>query len=121
MTLAIRHLKEGARVRLIRVGTLHVQRPLPQRGLNLQTGEVIEIKGTGEIVFRPAKELVKASQSGVGLGDLGPTADARWLLKVAKEVAKSSLAKGRMYLIYSIFCRKIGVASRRGFEPLLAP
>jgi nucleoid DNA-binding protein len=39
------------------LGTLHVRRPLPQRGLNLQIGEVIEIRGKEEIVIRPAREL----------------------------------------------------------------
>lgn len=57
MTLATRHLKNGHWVRLTGLGTLHVQRPPPQRGLNLQTGEVIEIRRKGEIAFRPAKEL----------------------------------------------------------------
>ena len=57
MTLLIQHLKNGHRVRLTGLGLLHVRRPPPQRGLNLQTGEVIEIRGKGEIVFQPAKEL----------------------------------------------------------------
>jgi DNA-binding protein HU-beta len=57
MTLATRHIKDGHRVRLTGLGILHVQRPPPQRGVNLQTGEVIEIRGKGEIAFRPAKEL----------------------------------------------------------------
>jgi DNA-binding protein HU-beta len=57
MTLATRHIKNGHRVRLTGLGILHVQRPPPQRGLNLQTGEVIEIRGTGKVAFRPAKEL----------------------------------------------------------------
>jgi DNA-binding protein HU-beta len=57
VTLATRHIKNGHRVHLTGLGILHVQRPPPQRGLNLQTGEVIEIRGKGEIAFRPAKEL----------------------------------------------------------------
>jgi DNA-binding protein HU-beta len=60
MTLAIRHIKNGHRVRLTGLGILHVQRPPPRRGLNLQTGEVIHIRGKGEIAFRPAKELKEA-------------------------------------------------------------
>jgi DNA-binding protein HU-beta len=56
-TLAIRHIKDGHRVRLTGLGTLHIQRPPLRRGLNLQTGEVIEIRGKGEVVFRPAREL----------------------------------------------------------------
>jgi DNA-binding protein HU-beta len=57
MTLSIRHLKRGRRVRLTGVGLLHVQRSPPQRGQNLRTGEVIEVKGKGKLAFRPAKEL----------------------------------------------------------------
>jgi DNA-binding protein HU-beta len=57
MTLASRHLKNGHSVRLTGLRLLHIQRPPPQRGLNLQTGEVIEISGRGKVVFRPAKEL----------------------------------------------------------------
>lgn len=57
MTLAIRHIQSGHRVRLTGLGVLHVERPPPQRGLNLQTGEIIEIRGKGKIAFRPAKEL----------------------------------------------------------------
>jgi DNA-binding protein HU-beta len=57
MTLAIRHIKNGHRVRLTGFGTLHVERAQPQRGLNLRTGEMIEIRGKGEIVFRPSKQL----------------------------------------------------------------
>jgi DNA-binding protein HU-beta len=57
MTLAIRHIKDSHRVRLTGLGILHVQRPPPQRGLNLRTGEVIEVRGKGEIAFRPSKEL----------------------------------------------------------------
>jgi DNA-binding protein HU-beta len=60
MTLSVQHLKNGHRVFLTGLGILHVQRPRPQRGLNLQTGEVIEIRGRGEIAFRPAKELKEA-------------------------------------------------------------
>jgi DNA-binding protein HU-beta len=57
MTLATQHLKNGHRVRPTGLGTLHVQRPRPHRGLNLQTGEIIEIRGKADIVFRPSKEL----------------------------------------------------------------
>jgi DNA-binding protein HU-beta len=60
MTLATRHIKDGHKVRLTGLGTLHAQRPPPTRGLNLQTGEVIEIRGKGEIAFRPSKELKEA-------------------------------------------------------------
>jgi DNA-binding protein HU-beta len=57
MELVVRRIKDGHRVRLTGLGTLHMQRPPPQRGLNLQTGEVIEVRGKGKIAFRPSKEL----------------------------------------------------------------
>jgi DNA-binding protein HU-beta len=60
MKLTTRHIKKGHRVRLTGLGVLHVQRPPPQRGLNLQTGEVIEIRGKGKIAFRPSKALNEA-------------------------------------------------------------
>lgn len=45
-------------MRLTGLGTLYPQqdRP-PQTGLNVSTGEIIEIKGTRKIAFRPAKGL----------------------------------------------------------------
>ena len=48
MTLARRHIRNGHRVRLTGLGTLHVERPRRQRGLNSRTGEVIEIRGEEE-------------------------------------------------------------------------
>jgi nucleoid DNA-binding protein len=57
MALSIRHLRSGHRVRLTGLGTLHIQRPPLQTGLNLQTGEVIEIRGKGKVTFQPSKEL----------------------------------------------------------------
>lgn len=59
MTLAIRHLASGHKVRLTGLGLLHVQRPPPQRGLNLQTGEVIVVRGQGKVAFRPSKGLAE--------------------------------------------------------------
>jgi len=61
MTLATRHIKNGHRVRLTGLSLLHVQRPPPQRGLNLQTGEVIEVRGKGKLAFRPAKGLAEVT------------------------------------------------------------
>ena len=60
MALAIRHLRSGHSVRLTGLGLLHVQRPPPQRGLNLRTGEIIEVRGKGKVAFRPAKELAES-------------------------------------------------------------
>jgi hypothetical protein len=56
----------GMGPRVVRVGTHALtassrsslwQRLSQHRGINLQTGEVIEIRGKGEVAFRPAKEL----------------------------------------------------------------
>ena len=58
VTEAIRHLRNGDGVRLTGLGTLYApqDRP-PQTGLNLSTGEIIEIKGTKKLAFRPAKGM----------------------------------------------------------------
>jgi DNA-binding protein HU-beta len=60
MALAIRHLKNGHKIRLTGLCLLQIQRPPTQTGVNLQTGEVIVIKGRGKIAFRAAKELMEA-------------------------------------------------------------
>ena len=60
MALAVRHLKNGHKIQLTGRGILQIQRPPTLTGLNLQTGEAIEIKASGKIAFRPAKELKEA-------------------------------------------------------------
>ena len=58
VTEAIRHLRKADSVRLTGLGTLYAQQDRPsQTGLNLTTGEIIEIKGTKKLAFRPANGL----------------------------------------------------------------
>lgn len=58
MALMTRHLSHGHGIRLTGLGTLHVLAPPPLRGLNLQTGEIIEVRRKGKIAFRPAKASI---------------------------------------------------------------
>ena len=72
VTEAVRHLRQGDSVRFTGLGTLYLKDDRPtQTGLNLSTGEVIEIKGTKKLAFRPAKGLndsLNDSQLSVRIG-----------------------------------------------------
>ena len=60
VTLAARHLKKGARLRLTGLGILQVRHRPARMGRNPATGEAIKIKASKKIAFRPAKELKEA-------------------------------------------------------------
>ena len=60
VTLAIRHLKKGDKVRLTGLGILAVQKRAARMGRNPATGETIQIKASKKIAFRPSKELKEA-------------------------------------------------------------
>jgi len=60
VTLAARHLKKGARLRLSGLGILQVRHRAARMGRNPATGEAIKIKASKKIAFRPAKELKEA-------------------------------------------------------------
>ncbi len=51
------HLKNGDKVRLTGLGILQVRARAARMGRNPATGEVIKIKASKKIAFRPAKEL----------------------------------------------------------------
>lgn len=56
VTETVRHLRQSDRVRLTGLCTLYAQQDRPtQTGLDMSTGEIIEIKGTKKLSFRPAK------------------------------------------------------------------
>jgi len=55
-----RHLKDGDKIRLTGLGILQVRALPARKGRNPATGEVIEIKASKKIAFRPAKELKEA-------------------------------------------------------------
>jgi DNA-binding protein HU-beta len=60
VALATRHLKKGDKIRLTGLGILQVRKRAARMGRNPATGEVIKIKASKKIAFRPAKELKEA-------------------------------------------------------------
>jgi DNA-binding protein HU-beta len=54
------HLKKGARIRIAGLGTLEVRKRSARLGRNPATGEVIKIKASKKVAFRPAKDLSEA-------------------------------------------------------------
>jgi DNA-binding protein HU-beta len=60
VTLAMRHLKQGDKIRLTGLGILSVQMRQARMGRNPATGEAIQIKASKKIAFRPSKELKEA-------------------------------------------------------------
>ena len=55
-----KHLKKGARVRIVGLGVLQVKKRAARMGRNPATGEAIKIKASKKVAFRPAKELKEA-------------------------------------------------------------
>ncbi|MBF0168663.1 MAG: HU family DNA-binding protein [Alphaproteobacteria bacterium] len=55
-----KHLKKGARIRLVGLGVLQVKKRAARMGRNPATGEAIKIKASKKVAFRPAKELKEA-------------------------------------------------------------
>jgi DNA-binding protein HU-beta len=53
-------LKKGDKIRLSGLGILQVRKRAARMGRNPQTGELIKIKASKKIAFRPAKELKEA-------------------------------------------------------------
>ncbi|GEO17483.1 hypothetical protein MAE02_51790 [Microvirga aerophila] len=53
-------LKKGDKIRLSGLGILQVRKRAARTGRNPQTGELIKIKASKKIAFRPAKELKEA-------------------------------------------------------------
>ena len=60
MTLTTRHLKKGDKIRLTGLGIFQVRKRAARMGRNPATGEVIKIKASRKIAFRPARELKEA-------------------------------------------------------------
>jgi DNA-binding protein HU-beta len=54
------HLHAGARIRMSGLGTLEVKSRAARTGRNPATGEIIQIKASKKVAFRPAKELKEA-------------------------------------------------------------
>lgn len=57
VAITTRHLKKGDKVRLTGLGILAIRKRAARMGRNPATGEVIKIKASKKITFRPAKEL----------------------------------------------------------------
>jgi DNA-binding protein HU-beta len=57
VTLTMRHLKQGDKIRLTGLGILSVHMRQARMGRNPATGESIQIKASKKIAFRPSKEL----------------------------------------------------------------
>jgi DNA-binding protein HU-beta len=60
VTLTIRHLKKGAKIRLTGLGILQVRKRAARMGRNPATGEAIKIKASKKVAFRAARELREA-------------------------------------------------------------
>jgi len=58
--LLVQHLTSGDRLRIAGLGVLEVKDRPERQGRNPATGEVITIKASKKIAFRPAKELKEA-------------------------------------------------------------
>jgi DNA-binding protein HU-beta len=55
-----RHLKKGERIRIVGLGILQVRKRAARLGRNPATGEMIKIKASKKVAFRPAKDLKDA-------------------------------------------------------------
>ena len=60
MSLTTEHLRNGDKIRLTGLGILQVRSRPARTGRNPGTGEIMEIKASKKIAFRPAKELKEA-------------------------------------------------------------
>ena len=57
VSLITKHLKKGNRVRIAGFGILQVRTRAARMGRNPATGELMKIKSSKEIAFRPSSEL----------------------------------------------------------------
>jgi DNA-binding protein HU-beta len=60
VTLMVRHLKKGRKLRLSGFGILEVKKRAPRKGRNPRTGEEVKIKASKRVAFRASKELKDA-------------------------------------------------------------
>jgi DNA-binding protein HU-beta len=57
ITLVVKHLKKGDRIRIGGLGILQVRKRAARMGRNPATGEQIKIKASKKVAFRASKEL----------------------------------------------------------------
>jgi DNA-binding protein HU-beta len=55
-----KHLKKGERIRIVGLGILQVRKRAARLGRNPAIGEMIKIKASKKVAFRPAKDLKDA-------------------------------------------------------------
>ena len=60
VTMLVKNLKKGNRVRIAGLGILQVKKRAARQGRNPATGETIQIPAKKKIAFRAAKELKEA-------------------------------------------------------------
>ena len=60
VSLLVRHLKKGDRIRIGGLGILQVRKRAARMGRNPATGEQIKIKASKKVAFRASKELKEA-------------------------------------------------------------
>jgi DNA-binding protein HU-beta len=60
ISLVVKNLKKGARIRLSGLGIFQVRKRAARMGRNPATGEQIKIKASKKVAFRAAKELKEA-------------------------------------------------------------
>ncbi|MDD4617299.1 MAG: HU family DNA-binding protein [Alphaproteobacteria bacterium] len=60
VTLIVKNLKKGNRIRIAGLGILQVKKRAARMGRNPATGEAIQIPAKKKIAFRAAKELKEA-------------------------------------------------------------
>jgi len=60
VSLIVKHLKKGERIRIGGLGILQVRKRAARMGRNPATGEAIKIKASKKVAFRAAKELKEA-------------------------------------------------------------
>ncbi|HVY12968.1 MAG TPA: HU family DNA-binding protein [Alphaproteobacteria bacterium] len=60
VSLLVKHLKKGNRIRMAGLGILQVRKRAARMGRNPATGETIQIPAKKKIAFRAAKELKEA-------------------------------------------------------------
>lgn len=60
VSLVVKHLKKGDRIRIGGLGILQVKKRAARMGRNPATGEAMKIKASKKVAFRAAKELKEA-------------------------------------------------------------
>jgi DNA-binding protein HU-beta len=60
VTLTVKNLKKGNKVRITGLGILQVRKRAARMGRNPATGEAIKIKASKKVAFRVAKDLKEA-------------------------------------------------------------